>query len=162
PGYVDDRQRPRLMYFPRLPTAAYLNRSLFPWAEALESHTDEIRNELAAILSGTSGSEAVFHSEALAQENLRGAAPKWNGYYFFRHGERREENASRCPRTVQAIALAPLMHVRGLGPEAMFSVLAPDTHLLPHHGVTNARVVVHLPLIVPRDCALCVGGEVHE
>jgi len=46
------------------------------------------------------------------------------------------------------------MHVRGLGPEVMFSVLAPDTHLLPHHGVTNTRVVVHLPLIVPRDCGV--------
>jgi aspartate beta-hydroxylase len=39
--------------------------------------------------------------------------------------------------------------------------LAPGTHILPHHGVTNARVVTHLPLIVPDDCALRVGGEEH-
>jgi aspartate beta-hydroxylase len=27
--------------------------------------------------------------------------------------------------------------------------------------VTNTRLVTHLPLIVPSDCALRVGGEVH-
>jgi len=40
-------------------------------------------------------------------------------------------------------------------------VLSPGTHLLPHRGVTNARIVAHLPLIVPVDCALRAGGEVH-
>jgi aspartate beta-hydroxylase len=40
-------------------------------------------------------------------------------------------------------------------------VLAPGTHILPHHGVTNARVVTHLPLIVPEACALRAGGEEH-
>jgi aspartate beta-hydroxylase len=28
--------------------------------------------------------------------------------------------------------------------------------------VTNTRVVCHLPLIVPEDCALVVGGETHR
>ena len=43
----------------------------------------------------------------------------------------------------------------------MFSVLTPGTHILPHRGVTNTRVVCHLPLVVPEDCALVVGGETH-
>jgi aspartate beta-hydroxylase len=43
----------------------------------------------------------------------------------------------------------------------MFSVLTPGTHILPHRGVTNSRLVVHLPLIVPDDCAIVVGGETH-
>jgi aspartate beta-hydroxylase len=40
-----------------------------------------------------------------------------------------------------------------------FSVLTPGSHILPHHGVTNTRIVTHLPLVVPGDCALVVGGE---
>jgi aspartate beta-hydroxylase len=43
----------------------------------------------------------------------------------------------------------------------MFSVLTPGTHILPHRGVTNTRIVCHLPLVVPGDCALVVGGERH-
>jgi aspartate beta-hydroxylase len=40
-----------------------------------------------------------------------------------------------------------------------FSVLTPGTHILPHRGVTNTRLVTHLPLIVPGNCAIKVGGE---
>jgi aspartate beta-hydroxylase len=55
----------------------------------------------------------------------------------------------------------PLSRIREHGPEVLFSVFTAGTHLLPHRGVTNARLVAHLPLIVPRDCALRVAGEDH-
>lgn len=29
---------------------------------------------------------------------------------------------------------------------------------MPHHGVTNTRLVYHLPLLVPDDCVLHVSG----
>jgi aspartyl/asparaginyl beta-hydroxylase (cupin superfamily) len=41
----------------------------------------------------------------------------------------------------------------------MFSALAPHTQIPPHHGETNARLVVHLPLIVPEGCRYRVGFE---
>ena len=54
----------------------------------------------------------------------------------------------------------PLVRIRQHAPEICYSVLAPGTHILAHTGVTNIRVVVHLPLIVPPDCgALSVIGE---
>jgi len=55
-----------------------------------------------------------------------------------------------------------LSRIREHGPETLFSVLRPGTHILPHRGVTNTRLVAHLPLIVPKGCALNVGGEIHE
>jgi aspartate beta-hydroxylase len=55
----------------------------------------------------------------------------------------------------------PLVRVRDHAPETLYSVLRPGTHILPHRGVTNTRLVTHLPLIVPPDCALRVGGETH-
>jgi aspartyl/asparaginyl beta-hydroxylase (cupin superfamily) len=41
----------------------------------------------------------------------------------------------------------------------MFSALAPKSHIPPHNGETNARVVAHLPLIVPDGCRYRVGFE---
>jgi aspartyl/asparaginyl beta-hydroxylase (cupin superfamily) len=41
----------------------------------------------------------------------------------------------------------------------MFSVLAPKSHIPPHNGETNARVIAHLPLIVPEGCSYRVGFE---
>lgn len=164
PVYPDSRQRPTFLYFPGLPPATYLDRALFPWIEQLEARTDAIRQELLSLLPSDAGRERVFSDEAIEQQNLRGLQepPSWNGYYFYRHGVRREDNCSSCPVTARSLDLLPLSHVREHGPEVLFSVFTAGTHLLPHRGVTNTRLVGHLPLIVPPDCALNVGGEIHE
>jgi aspartate beta-hydroxylase len=163
PPYPDPRQRPSFLLFPGLPNSAYINRAHLPWIEALEAATPAIRAELDELLPRTAGRERVFASAALEAENLRGpdAAPTWNGYYFFRHGERRDDNCRACPATTAALEALPLSRVREHGPEVLFSVFTAGTHLLPHRGVTNTRVVGHLPLIVPEECALRVGGEIH-
>jgi len=164
PVYPDPRQQPTFFYVPGLPPAAYLDRALFPWIERLEAQTDAIRQELLQLLPSAAGRERVFTTEAVEKENLRGlqSPPSWNGYYFYRHGERRADNCAACPVTASTLEFLPLSHVRDHGPEVLFSVFTAGTHLLPHRGVTNTRLVGHLPLLVPRDCALNVGGEVHE
>ena len=50
----------------------------------------------------------------------------------------------------------------GRSPNAMFSMLAPHTHIPPHTGVSNARLVVHLPLIVPEGCRFRVGSDTRQ
>jgi aspartate beta-hydroxylase len=152
------------LFFPGLPASAYFDRSLLPWTAALEEQTDAIAAELYAVLDGEAGRERVFTTDELERQNLRGldTPPSWNGYYFYRHGERREDNCRACPVTAAALDALPLGRVREHGPEVLFSVFTPGTHLLPHRGVTNIRSVAHLPLIIPRDCALQVGGEIHE
>jgi len=159
----DARQRPTFLFFPDLPTSPYLDRQLFPWIPELEAKTEVIRSELQKLLPSETGRERVFDDAVVEAKNLRGegATPSWNGYYFYRHGERRDENCAVCPQTAQALDLIPLSRVRKHGPEVLFSVFTAGTHLLPHRGVTNTRLVSHLPLIVPRDCALNVGGEIH-
>ncbi|MFC4309558.1 aspartyl/asparaginyl beta-hydroxylase domain-containing protein [Steroidobacter flavus] len=162
--YADPRQRPTFLYVPDIPAAPYLDRALFPWIERLEAQTDAIRQELLQLLPSGAGRERVFTNDAIEQQNLRGlqAPPSWNGYYFYRHGERRADNCAACPATASTLDFLPLSHVREHGPEVLFSVFTAGTHLLPHRGVTNTRLVGHLPLLVPPDCALNVGGEVHE
>jgi aspartate beta-hydroxylase len=164
PVYPDPRQKPSFLFFPGLPATPYLDKGLIPGIEDLEAATSGIRTELLALLPSSTGRERVFHAGELEEANLRGLdePPSWNGYYFFRHGERRVENCAACPITAAALDALPLARVRGHGPEVLYSVFSPGTHLLPHRGVTNTRVVGHLPLMVPEDCALRVGGEDHH
>jgi aspartate beta-hydroxylase len=164
PVFPDPRQKPTFLFFPGLPATPYLDKGLIPELEELEAATPGIRAELLALLPSAAGRERVFHTGVLEEANLRGLdePPSWNGYYFFRHGERRAENCAACPITAAALDALPLARVRGHGPEVLYSVFSPGTHLLPHCGVTNTRVVGHLPLMIPEDCALRVGGEDHH
>ena len=84
-------------------------------------------------------------------------------FFFYRHGQRYDDNHARCPRTSAVLDSLDLCRIPGQTPEILFSVLAPGTHILPHHGVTNTRCVMHLPLVVPEDCALhLVDRGVHH
>ena len=163
PVFPDPRQKPTFLFFPGLPATPYLDKGLIRGIEELEARTNDIRVELEALMPRAAGRERVFHTGELEQANLRGLdePPSWNGYYFYRHGERRAENCAACPITAAALDALPLARVHGHGPEVLYSVFSPGTHLLPHSGVTNTRVVGHLPLIIPDDCALRVGGEDH-
>lgn len=87
---------------------------------------------------------------------------EWSAVHLWRGGVVVERNAERCPATVAAFAQLPTPSIGGRSPNLMFSILAPHTHIPPHVGVTNARLVVHIPLIIPADCSLTVGGERRE
>jgi aspartyl/asparaginyl beta-hydroxylase (cupin superfamily) len=56
----------------------------------------------------------------------------------------------------------PLADIDGLCPNVFFSSLQPHTHIPPHHGESNARLIAHLPLLVPEKCRIRVGFEERE
>lgn len=165
PTYPDPRQRPKFFYVPDLPPTPVFARDLFPWYEALEAQTGVIREEMRAVFSADSGFEPFlghFEDESPLAEHLRNeqGKPVWDAFFFFRHGVRNDANAARCPRTAAVLDTLPLCRIREHSPEVCFSVLTAGSHILPHHGVTNTRVVTHLPLVVPEgDLALAVAGQ---
>jgi aspartate beta-hydroxylase len=166
-NYPEPGQRPKFLYFPDLPAPRYFDRALFPWYAELEAQTAAIREEMLGVLAEDSAFVPFlghFDDQQPLQEHLRGdrGEPAWNAFFFYRHGQRHEANARRCPQTAVALEAVPLCRVREHAPEVCYSVLTPGSHILPHHGVTNTRVVTHLPLVVPADCALVVGGEMRR
>lgn len=164
--YADPRQQPTFFYMPGLPTHPYPDRSLFPWLEVLEQSTAAIRAEMLASREADDTDYRPFlglPAQALPDGLLAGSrgTPAWDAYFLYRHGQAMQAHHQACPATVAALAQTPLVQIRDHAPEICFSVLAPGSHILPHRGVTNTRLTAHLPLIVPDDCALVVGGETH-
>jgi len=163
PNYPDTRQCPKFLYFPDLPPVTYFDRSLFPWYEILEGNWIAIREELNAVMHepDTLAPFLGDHPPEAMKEYLGGVErPVWDAYFFYRHGNRFDAHHARCPRTSAALdALPTLVRIREHAPEACYSILTPGTHILKHRGVTNTRLVTHLPLIIPENCAISVGGE---
>src|SRR5260370_583499 len=72
----------------------------------------------------------------------------------------------RSTGTVSARAITrthvPPADVPGQAPTAFFSMLQPLTRIPPHTGVTNTRLVCHVPLVIPSGCGFRVGSETRQ
>jgi tetratricopeptide (TPR) repeat protein len=148
---------------PRLAAIPFHDRSAFAWAEALEASTDIICGELETVLNERGGDFAPYidipAGAPIDQWRELNRSPKWSTYQLWRNGKPIDANIEKCPKTAEALRACGMADIVDICPNAMFSVLAPRTHIPPHHGETNARLVAHLPLVVPSDCWLRVGNE---
>jgi aspartate beta-hydroxylase len=152
-------------HYPRLTPYEFFDRKLFPWISALEAQTDVIRDEFLALQVDDAGfTPYVQHEEGvpLNQWAELNHSHKWSAFHLLKDGARVEENANRCPKTIAALSQCDMPIQAGRTPTAMFSVLKPNTRIPPHTGVSNSRLIVHLPLVVPGQCGFRVGNETRE
>ena len=154
-------QKPTFMYFPDLPETPVFDRRLFPWFEQLENNFLPIRDEVEKILERKNAVSPflALGEKDKASDYLGGEHPNWDAYFFYRHGEKFEQHHLECPNTAATLESLPLVRISEHAPEICFSILTAGTHILPHYGTSNIRSVVHLPLIVPDNCALKVQDE---
>ena len=156
-------QHANQLYVPRLPAIPFYPRELFPWARELEAKSSLIREELRAALAEEKKNFepyiALRPGQPVDQWRDLNNSARWSHYGLWRNGQPEEAHLSRCPTTRKALEAVDMASIAGLCPNAMFSALAPHTEIPPHTGETNARLVVHLPLIVPEKCTYRVGFE---
>lgn len=153
-------QQPTSFYYPGLPQIAFYDPAAFAWAKRLEDAYDDVRAELEAVLADAHG--IAPYVQADPSRPNRGHAllndARWSAFHFFQDGVPLAENAARCPKTMALLNTMPLPHIAGRSPMALFSILQPKTHIPPHWGMLNTRLICHLPLIVPDKCRLRVGN----
>jgi aspartyl/asparaginyl beta-hydroxylase (cupin superfamily) len=148
---------------PRLPATPFFEREQFPFLATLDAQTAVIRAELESALAVDRDRFVPYIQYAPGQpvnqwQELNHSL-RWSTLHLWRNGKPVDENLARCPATARALAALPLADIEGLCPNAMFSALAPRSSIPPHNGETNARVIAHLPLIVPDGCSYRVGYE---
>ncbi len=157
---------PTFMLFPYLRNYEFFDRVSFPWLADLEAAADAIREELLGVLrADAQGIEPyIAFGEGLPHRQWKelNHSRRWGAYFLWNQGRREESHLARCPRTGAALAAVPQVDIPGRGPTAFFSILDARTKIPPHTGVTNTRLTVHLPLIVPPGCGFRVGGETRE
>lgn len=155
-------QEPRRYYFPDLPQIEFYDRSAFQWSSALEARTDEIRDELKALM-GTGDAFAPYleadQSGPVTRHRDMVGNDEWGAYYLWKDGEPVEEHLAGFPRTAAALEELPIPQIQGMSPNILFSRLKPGASIPPHNGLINTRLICHLPLIVPEGCGFRVGSQ---
>jgi aspartyl/asparaginyl beta-hydroxylase (cupin superfamily) len=159
-------QEPSDFHYPGMPEIEFHDPALFAGLPALEAATDEIRAEFDALIAAEAAEMVPYiqYPERVPTRQWKelNHNRKWTAIHLLQNGERIEANARHCPKTLAAIAGMDQPVVPGASPNAMFSLLAPNTRIPPHTGVANTRLVCHLPLIVPPGCCFRVGESKRE
>jgi aspartate beta-hydroxylase len=160
--------QPTLIHFPKLPAIEFFERQDFPWLDAVEAGTDAMREELLAVLADPASEAEIVpyvdysNDKPLDQWRPLNRSKQWSAYYLLKDGVRVGAHLARCPRTAALLEAAPLADVPGHAPTAFFSMIKPRTRIPPHTGVTNARLVCHVPLVIPPGCGFRVGSETRQ
>lgn len=151
------------LHVPRLPALGFYENALFPWIEELQAQTAAIKAELEQLLAERQDDFTPYIAykpgDPVNQWRALNHSRAWSSLHLWAHGAPVQVNVNRCPRTAEALSKIEAVQIAGLCPNAMFSALAPRTVIPPHTGETNARLVAHLPLIVPPHCTFRVGHE---
>lgn len=154
---------PTEFHYPGLVEREFHPRRLFPWLSDLEAATDMLTAELTAVMSAERAELVPYiqYDEHLPLDQWRPLNKNvdWTAIHLLQNGDVVEANARLCPGTMELLNHIPQPQIPGASPNAMFSLLAPRTAIPPHVGVNNARLVCHLPLIVPEGCWFRVGAE---
>lgn len=155
-------QQPRTFYYPGLAQTQFFDPADFPWLNDMVALVPAMQAELAAVLrDGAPGFAPYVHRQ---QNRPAPANPlldddAWSAFHFWRDGQVVEDNAARCPATMEALSLAPMPRIQGRSPNAHWSRLKPGAHIAPHNGMLNCRLICHIPILTAPDCTLRVGNE---
>jgi aspartyl/asparaginyl beta-hydroxylase (cupin superfamily) len=154
---------PTDFHYPGLRELEFHPRHLFPWLEEVEAQTETLAAELHAVMTAerTELVPYVQYADHLPMDQWRplNRSLDWTAIHLIKNGAAVEANTRHCPATMELLTRLPQPRIRGTGPNAMFSLLAPHTQIPPHVGVSNARLVCHLSLVVPPGCWFRVGAE---
>lgn len=152
-------------HYPGLASIEFFERADFSWLNAFEAATNDIRDEFLRVLDSEENFTPYITYPAHLPTNQFAElnnSPRWSAFHLYKNGNLIEENAAKCPVTMRLLKNVPQPLLPGRTPAAMFSVLKAQTHIPPHTGVSNVRLVVHIPLIVPDKCGFRVGNQTRE
>jgi aspartyl/asparaginyl beta-hydroxylase (cupin superfamily) len=129
----------------------------FPWVETIEANCPAIRKEVDDLLKRK---QEIPNLEDISPEQgaiARGA--NWKSFFLYGFGHKIESNCEQCPQTARIVT-----KIEGLK-MAMFSILAPKSHIPPHRGPYKGLLRYHMGLIIPSPSATCrirVGDEIRS
>ena len=158
--------KPTMLHFAQLQPLQFYPNELFPWIPELEAATEDIRRECEIVLNeqrDESFPYIQYPPGAPVNQRLEpNHTRRWATYFLWKSGERVDANCARCPRTAAVVESLPIARTRNYSPNVLFSAQEAHTVIPPHNGDTNARLVVHLPLLLPPNCTFRVGNDTRE
>ena len=155
-------RQPKFLYLPDLPATPWFEPGDFDWVPEVEAALPEVRAELEQLIREEAEFVPYVAKDTVSASgtdfsSLAGSM-EWNAFHL-NQGGWVEDRCRRCPATTEAMSKVPPARMRGFAPEILFSRLQAGGHIVPHYGLMNVRLTVHMGVIIPEDCAIRVAEE---
>lgn len=136
---------------------AFFPAERFPWIAEIEGNWETIRDEAIALLEDR---EALPSFQEISTDQVAITNDdRWKTFFLYGYGFQADLGVQLCPKTAALMRQIPGMTT------AMFSILSPNKHILPHRGPYKGVLRYHLGLIVPTEkqaCRIRVGQEIRH
>lgn len=150
---------PGQFLYPGVSETEFFDTAAIPGVRALETETQTILEEFRRVTQARLPELVSFDAHSGRADAGQAGARQWTAVRLIAEGARVDANAALCPRTMALHAGLMPPAIAGRSPNLMFSLLDARTVIPAHTGVTNTRLVLHLPLIVPPEgCSFRVGA----
>jgi ornithine lipid ester-linked acyl 2-hydroxylase len=137
--------------------ATFFDVELFPWVAEVERNWPVIREELERVLVDR---QELPNFQDISKDQIEITDDdRWKTLFLYGYGFKTDLGTQMCPRTAALMERIPGMTT------AMFSILAPGKHILPHRGPYKGVLRYHLGLIVPEqkeNCRIRVGQDIRH
>lgn len=157
----DDPRRPGKLYVPGVPPIPFRDPATIEGLAALAARVEDIREEIAGLRDAGDDYRpyVAAHLAGAADVGTLAGGMGWSALHLYNGGMANSALIERLPVLMAALEGLPLCRLGANPVEIFLSALAPGVRIPPHHGISNHRLTVHLPLIVPEGCGLRVGTE---
>ncbi|HWP66957.1 MAG TPA: aspartyl/asparaginyl beta-hydroxylase domain-containing protein [Candidatus Limnocylindria bacterium] len=135
-----------------VPNTPILRVEDFPELATLREHWTTIRDEAVALLEAGAIRKPSTHNDLAFDSFYK---RDWRRFYLKWYGDWLPSAKRLCPRTIALLERTPSVHA------AMFTVLAPRSHLVRHRDPFAGSLRYHLGLVTPNSeqCRIFVDGQ---
>jgi len=135
-----------------VPNRPLLDTGAFPELAVLREHWEAIRAEAVRVYESGHARTSDRHDDLAFNSFFK---RDWRRFYLKWYGDFLPSARSLCPETVELLRGIPSIHA------AMFTVLAPHSHLVRHRDPFAGSLRYHLGLVTPNDdrCRIFVDDQ---
>ena len=154
---IVSRPAPTFFYYPGLSSYPFHDPDQFSFAEKLKVNIKVIQHEFTELKQVYKVNN--YDPEKREQSLLQGTM-QWITFWYL--GKPNDTVHKLCPKTAKLLETIPELITNTPFGRSYFLSLNPNSSLKPHHGPTKVRLRCHLPIRVPGEGFLRVGGKLGE
>ncbi|NVJ59684.1 MAG: aspartyl/asparaginyl beta-hydroxylase domain-containing protein [Gammaproteobacteria bacterium] len=140
--------RPSYIFYPGLEQAPYTELESVIKVDNYQDALESIRKEALKLLNSNEVEPYISQTATPPKEllGLKGSL-NWSSLTILEGGQLKLAEGNALVDLVND--LFDVADCKPLAPEMMLSVLQPGTHIAPHHGLTNLKQTLHIPITIP-------------